>query len=186
MSQNPNKNLRQSYEELQAAVINSSQAILALRQAIANNAEVLSAIVSLLGEQTVSAEMRRIAQERQAAEDAQKIAGVAEMVKVGVFQPVPETIVGAVVIGTDALPDGRAHRFQFELRSPPMSPEAMERFTGKKVGDVVDFNDVKATITEIYVIDHARVASYQAEQTAKAQEAMLAAQQAASPVETKS
>jgi ssDNA-binding replication factor A large subunit len=175
-----NKKLRQSYEELQAIVGTLQQESIGLRQVQSGNAEVLAAIVSLLGEQSVQSEMERLRQERQDAAEAQMAAGVQVLAEAGVLKTLAETVQGALVVGVDTNADGRKRRVQFELKEAIVPGDILPKFIGKKVGDVVVNNGVSLTITEIYEIDKARAAEFQREQQEKARAAALP-QQAEAP-----
>lgn len=160
------KKLRQSYAELNQSVERLSGQVRQLQQVIASNAEVLSAVVSILGEDTVTAEVARLAQERQQKQEEQMAAGVKMLVDAGVLKPAAVTGEDTLVVGAETLTSGQLRRVQFEGRA--ISVELREKFYGKKPGDTVENNGFTMTVTEVYTVDKARAAEYQQEQATKA------------------
>lgn len=173
--------LRQSYEEVRSIVASLQQEMAGLRQAVGGNAEVLSAVISLLGESSVQAEMERLRQERQDAQEAQMAASIKVLLEAGVVKPLPETVVDALVVGTDTTPDGKSRRTQFRLNTQTVPEDILPKFLGKKPGDTVENNNVKMTIVEVYEVDKDRAKAFQEEQQKKALEAAQAAAEPAVP-----
>jgi len=153
------KKLRQSYQELQVAVQQIQQEVMGLRQAFTGSAEVLAAIISVLGEETVQAEMNRLRQEAQAKAEGDAAASVKVLVDRGVLVPTAEIGENTLVVGQDALVDGSVKRVQFEARG--IKPEFRSVFIGKKVGEQVTNNGVTFTVVEVYNIDMAKAAELQ-------------------------
>lgn len=178
------KKLRQSYEELMNSVAGLSNVVnqlqkdvLGIRQVFANNAKVLAAIVSLLGEESVQGEMDRMVQEQQAAQDAQLEAGIKELVNANVLKPVAETALGTLVVGSDTDASGHTRRVQFEIKEGVVPSDVLPKFLAKKPGEVIENNGVKMTIVEVYEIDRAKAAEFHADLAKKAERERAAAQQ---------
>lgn len=175
------KKLRQSYDELNHSVTSLQNEILALRQTAANTSNVLAALVSLLGEDSVQAEIERMAQEQRLAQESQMAAGVKMLVDANVLKPVAESALGNLIVGVDTGSDGKNRRVQFELKDTVVPTDIMPKFLAQKPGSVIENNGVTMTITEVYEIDRARATEFQAEMAKKAQEAATAAQAVPSP-----
>lgn len=165
------KRLRQSYEGLQSAVVGLQNLVNNLRQAVSSNAEVLSAIVSLLGEGSVQGEMERLRQEAQDRQESQMAAGVRALIDARVLKPVAEVALNNLIVGTDVNPDGKTRRVQFELKENLVPADVLPKLIGQKPGFSIVNNGVKLTIVEAYEIDKVRAAEYQVEQAKASQEA---------------
>lgn len=159
-----NQKLRQSYSDLQSSVGNTQSEVLQLRQAVGQNAEVLAAVVSLLGQETVQAEILRLRDESQAKQEAALAENTKTLIDAGVLKPA-ETLDlkdGFGVGQNTEKATGKAARVQFEGAS--INPENQEKFAGKKPGDVIDLGTTSLALTEVYTIDRERATAWQAEQ----------------------
>lgn len=158
--------LSQTVKELKSAVIQLQQGDFQVRQAFGSLNETLQAVVSLLGEESVTGEIERLRQERQEKQEGEMAAGIKVLVDNGVLVPTAEATAETLNVGTDSGVDGRIRRVQFETRAIPAEMQA--QFIGKKPGESVTNNGVTLTLTEVYAIDKVKAAEYQAKQQAAA------------------
>jgi hypothetical protein len=165
------KKLRQSYAELQAQVAQLSAVLQQVQQAFSGNAEVLSAVVSLLGEDSVTQELERLRSERQQKQEDQMAEGVKTLLDAGVLRTTETVSEDSLVVGFDTLPNGKQRRVQFEARAVP--EDLRPKFYGKKAGEAIENNGTTLTVTEVYTVDKVRAAEYQKEQQTKAMAATL-------------
>jgi hypothetical protein len=168
------KKLRQSYEELQNSVASIQATIQQIGQAfgqlqkyVGQNAEVLSAVVSVLGENLVQDELLRLRKERQDAQEAAQTKNVKELVDAGVLVVAETVTPESFIVGQDAFKDGNVRRVQFEVSG--LAEEDKKKYVGLKAGGKVETEQVTMTVTEVYVIDQAKAVEY-----AKAQQEKLA------------
>ena len=173
------KKLRQSYQELQKAVGQLDAQAFEVRQAMAANVEVLTAIVSLLGEESVTAEILRLRQERQDQQETEMGNGVKLLADARVLQPVEESTEDTLIVGADVGADSKTRRAQFEVRA--IAADIRGKFVGKRVGDVVEHNNATLTVTEIYRVDKARAVEYQQEVAAVSKAKALTEATSATP-----
>lgn len=160
------KKMSEQLKDLNAAVTQLQQGDFQVRQAFGQFNENLQAVISLLGEESVAAEIGRLRQERQDKQEGEMAAGITALVAEKVLVPVAEVGAETLVIGTDTGPDGRTRRVQFETRAIP--PEMLPQFIGKKPGESVTNNGVTLTVTEVYTVDKAAAAAFQQKQQAAA------------------
>jgi hypothetical protein len=160
------KKLSELAKEFTVDIAQLKQSDFQVRQAFISQNETLRAVVSLLGEESVTAEIQRLRQEAQDKQESEMAAGIKMLVGEGVLVPTAEVGATTLNVGTDSAPDGSLRRVQFETRSIP--EEVRPQFIGKKPGESVTNNGVTLTITEVYSIDKAAAAAFQQKQNAAA------------------
>jgi hypothetical protein len=118
--------------------------------------EVLNALISIIGRDSVAVEIEKLRKERKEQQEKQQIESFEFLKSNGVLVPVETVDLETVIVGTDTLQDGSSNRVQFDLEN--ISKEFMPLYISKKVGDVVEGNGAKLTITELYKIDKVKAA----------------------------
>jgi hypothetical protein len=179
-----NQKLRSSYSDLQTSVGNIQSELLQVRSAVSQNAEVLAAVISLLGQDSVQAEITRLRDEAQAKQEAALVENTKTLIEAGVLKTA-ETLDMKDGFGVGQNTDkaeGKTSRVQFEASS--INPDNQPKFAGKKVGDVIDLGTTSLALTEVYVIDRERATAWQAEQQKAFEEGVKASKAATeAPVE---
>jgi hypothetical protein len=179
-----NQKLRTTLTETQADVASLKNDFMGLRQAVIQHSRILKAVISLLGEESLKAEVERMDAEEQAQAEAQQAEGVKAMVEQGILKPIEASTVKSFIVGQDTFeavegqPTRRPTRVQFELAQ--IKAELQANYLGKKAGDVVTAPGGKFTITEVYDIDVVKAVENSQKQVA-AQQAAAAAAAAPAP-----
>jgi hypothetical protein len=180
-----NQKLRTTLTETQADVASLKNDFMGMRQAVIQHSRILKAVISLLGEESLKAEVERMDAEEQAQAEAQQAEGIKAMTEQGILKAVEASTVKSFIVGQDTFdavegqPTRRPQRVQFELAQ--IKPELQANYLGKKVGDVIEGGGGRFTITEVYDIDVVKAVENAQKQVAAQQAAAAAASQASAP-----
>ena len=127
-----------------------------LNKIIERQGRIIGGIIRILGIEEVQKSVDEMQAEMEAKMLEQQKTKVAHLVSKGILVPA-EAITGAdnLVVGTDTLADGSLHRVQFEMAG--IEEEFRPLYLGKKVGEVIEGNGAKLTVSEIYSVDYKKL-----------------------------
>jgi hypothetical protein len=145
-----------------------------LKQEIDKLAEVVNAIAYIVGVESVQDTIDEIREAVRLEQEQSDAAKIAELVKKKVL--VGEEVISedSLIVGTDETKDSK-RRVHFEIAA--VNPDARHLYLGKKVGDVIESNDAKLNITEVYRVDQDRFKEVVAEEQAAQAQAQAANEQ---------
>jgi hypothetical protein len=143
-------------------------------------AEVLNAVVQVLGVDSVDAMIKETRETIKAQAEAQQADGVKQLVDKRIFVPAQLVTADGFIVGSDVAADGAERRVQFEMTQ--IGKEFLSLYTDKRVGDTIESNGAKLVIKELYTIDKVRYAEVVAEEKKKDEEAKKAAEAPVPPV----
>lgn len=126
-----------------------------LTKEINAQSSILAAIVKVVGEDKIKEAVELLKREQYEKEWVEKEKARQALVEKGVLSAIETVTEDCLIVGTDTYPNGDKRIIQTE--SKRLSPDALARFLGKKVGDSIEANSVKFTITDIYTINHTKV-----------------------------